>query len=36
MNTEMDYLVIENFVYKKTEQPNWDNKELWALSFKKD
>jgi carbamoyltransferase len=36
MNTEMDYLVINNFVYKKTEQPDWQNKEKWALSFKKD
>ena len=27
MSTEMDYLVINNFKYKKTQQLNWQNKE---------
>jgi len=36
MSTEMDYLVINNFVYNKTEQPDWKNKEKWMLKFKKD
>jgi carbamoyltransferase len=26
MSTEMDYLVIENFIYSKTDQPDWQNK----------
>jgi carbamoyltransferase len=30
MRTEMDYLVIENFIFEKTAQPFWDNKELWG------
>jgi carbamoyltransferase len=36
MNTEMDYLVIENFIFIKQEQPFWDDKEKWALVFKND
>ncbi len=36
MNTEMDILVMENFVYYKTDQYEWDNKERWATVFKKD
>ena len=36
MNTEMDILVIENYIYYKKEQPNWDDKERWKLVFKKD
>lgn len=36
MNTEMDYLVIENFVFEKQQQPLWDNKEKWSLIFKND
>lgn len=36
MSTEMDYLVINNFLYKKTEQPDWKNKEKWKKVFKKD
>jgi carbamoyltransferase len=36
MSTEMDYLVIKNFVYCKTEQPNWENKEKWNIKFKMD
>lgn len=36
MSTEMDYLVIGDFVYCKTEQPDWKNKEYWMIKFKKD
>jgi len=36
MSTEMDYLVINNYVYCKTEQPDWKNKEKWMVKFKKD
>lgn len=32
MNTEMDYLVIENYVFAKEHQPEWKEK----LSFEKD
>jgi carbamoyltransferase len=36
MSTEMDYLVINDFVYCKTEQPDWENKEKWKVKFKMD
>lgn len=36
MSTEMDYLVINDFVYCKTEQPDWENKEKWMVKFKMD
>ena len=36
MSTEMDYLVINNFVYCKKEQPDWQNKEKWKIEFKMD
>jgi len=36
MSTEMDYLVINDFVYCKTEQPDWQNKEKWMVKFKTD
>ena len=36
MSTEMDYLVIGDFVYTKTEQPDWENKEKWMVKFKMD
>ncbi len=36
MRTEMDYLVINNFILKKTDQPDWENRELWMVDFKKD
>lgn len=36
MSTEMDYLVINDFVYVKTEQPDWQNKDKWMVKFKKD
>ena len=36
MSTEMDYLVINDYVYCKTEQPDWKNKEKWTVKFKMD
>lgn len=36
MRTEMDYLVIGNFLYNKKEQPNWQEKENWQEEFKLD
>lgn len=36
MSTEMDYLVIEDFVYAKVEQPDWQNKKKWKVQFKQD
>jgi carbamoyltransferase len=36
MSTEMDYLVVEDFLYVKTEQPDWENKDKWMVKFKMD
>jgi carbamoyltransferase len=36
MSTEMDVLVINDFVFFKTEQPDWENKEKWMVEFKAD
>lgn len=36
MRTEMDYLVVNDFVLKKTEQPDWENREKWMEKFKMD
>lgn len=36
MRTEMDYLVINDFVFKKENQPNWDQKDNWKEEFKLD
>ena len=36
MRTGMDYLVIENFVLAKTEQPAWDDDESWKEEFQLD
>jgi carbamoyltransferase len=36
MSTEMDYLVINDYVYCKTEQPDWQNREKWMTNFKMD
>jgi carbamoyltransferase len=33
MRTEMDYLVVNNFLLKKTEQPDWENREKWKGEF---
>jgi carbamoyltransferase len=29
MRTEMDYLVVENFLMAKTDQPEWEKDESW-------
>ena len=31
MSTNMDYLVIENFLYCKREQLDFENKEKWKV-----
>ncbi len=36
MRTEMDYLVVNNFLLKKTEQPDWQNRERWMEKFHLD
>ena len=36
MSTEMDFLVINNFIYKKTDQIDWENKDKWIVKFKMD
>lgn len=36
MSTDLDYLVINDFVFCKTEQPEWQNKENWMVKFKMD
>lgn len=36
MFTEMDYLVINNFVYCKTEQPDRSNKKRWEIRCDRD
>ena len=36
MSTEMDILVINDFVYHKTEQPNHEDKSIWTTKFERD
>lgn len=36
MRTDMDYLVICDFVYCKTDQPFWKDKDKWRLRMKID
>ena len=36
MNTEMDYLVINDFVYSKKEQKDWNKKDKWKMLFQDD
>ena len=36
MRTEMDYLVIDNFVLKKTDQPEWQRDDSWKEEFELD
>jgi carbamoyltransferase len=36
MRTEMDYLVVGNYLFTKTEQPEWDKKDNWQEEFKLD
>ena len=32
----MDYLVLENYVLAKTEQPAWDEDDSWKDEFELD
>jgi carbamoyltransferase len=36
MRTEMDYLVINNYVFKKEDQPEWTKLDNWKEEFKLD
>jgi carbamoyltransferase len=36
MRTEMDYLVIENYLLAKTEQPEWERDDSWQNEFELD
>ena len=36
MSTEMDYLVINNFILDKTKQPDWENRKKWQSKFDLD
>jgi carbamoyltransferase len=36
MRTEMDYLVVENYLMAKTEQPEWEKDESWMAEFELD
>jgi carbamoyltransferase len=36
MRTEMDYLVIENILLAKTDQPEWKESENWKTEFELD
>jgi len=33
MRTEMDYLVIGNYLFNKKQQPNWNNTDNWKEEF---
>jgi len=36
MRTEMDYLVVGNFIFAKTEQPAWQESDKWKEEFTLD
>ena len=36
MRTEMDYLVVGNFIFEKKEQPAWQEKDNWKEEFTLD
>lgn len=36
MSTEMDVLVIENYVFIKSNQPDYQNRDKWKNTFEKD
>ncbi|KPA09037.1 Carbamoyltransferase [Candidatus Magnetomorum sp. HK-1] len=36
MRTEMDYLVVNDFLLNKTQQPDWENREKWMEKFQLD
>jgi carbamoyltransferase len=36
MGTEMDFLVINDYVFEKAQQLDWQNKDKWMRNFKQD
>jgi carbamoyltransferase len=36
MRTEMDYLVVENYLLAKPEQPEWEKDDSWKTEFELD
>lgn len=36
MRTDMDYLVLENYILAKTEQPQWQKDDQWQKEFELD
>ena len=36
MRTEMDCLVVNDFLLRKTDQPDWENREKWMEKFEMD
>jgi carbamoyltransferase len=36
MSTEMDVLVVGNYIFEKEKQQDWENKEKWMVKFKMD
>ncbi len=36
MRTEMDYLAVGNFIFEKTKQPHWNEKDNWKEEFTLD
>jgi hypothetical protein len=36
MRTNLEVLVLENYILHKAEQPAWQEKELWQESFTLD
>jgi carbamoyltransferase len=36
MSTEMDVLVVGNYIFEKEKQEDWENKEKWMVKFKMD
>ena len=36
MRTEMDYLVVENFILEKPKQPHWERDDSWKDEFELD
>lgn len=36
MSTEMDYLIINDYIYKKTDQPDFENRKKWNTNIKLD
>ncbi len=36
MRTEMDYLVMGNYLFDKRSQPDWDKEDVWKEEFKLD